>query len=195
MEGKLGTTLVLHSVPNVACERVMLVGLGPEAGFGDKQYRESVAAAIRTLNATGASDASLHLTDITTIKRDAKWRVSNAVVVAGEAVYRFDQMKSQPEAPRPALRRLALGVGAKSAVRRATAGLEEGLAISHGIGLAKDLGNLPGNVCTPSYLAEQARELAKRYRMKSPCSNATTWRSSAWGRSWRWRKAVPSRRS
>ncbi|MCI3952139.1 MAG: leucyl aminopeptidase [Burkholderiales bacterium] len=167
MDGKPGTTLVLHNVPNVACERVMLVGLGPESGFGEKQYREAVAAAIRTLNATGATDASLHLTEIASIKRDIKWRVASAVAVAGEAVYRFDQMKSKAEAPRPALRRLALGAGAKSAVRRATAGLEEGLAISHGVGLAKDLGNLPPNVCTPTYLAEQARELAKRYRMKA----------------------------
>ncbi|MBK5263694.1 MAG: leucyl aminopeptidase, partial [Alphaproteobacteria bacterium] len=44
--------------------------------------------------------------------------------------------------------------------------LEQGLAIAHGMQLAKDLGNLPANVCTPTYLAEQARELAKRYRMK-----------------------------
>jgi leucyl aminopeptidase len=50
---------------------------------------------------------------------------------------------------------------------RASAGLEEGLAIAHGVSLAKDLGNLPPNVCTPTYLADQARELAKRYRMKA----------------------------
>ncbi|MBI4203899.1 MAG: leucyl aminopeptidase [Betaproteobacteria bacterium] len=166
MDGKLGMTLVLHNVPNVASERVMLVGLGPESGFRDKQYREAVAAAIKTLNATGATDASLHLTEIGSVKRDVKWRVANAVAVAGETVYRFDKMKSKTDEARPALRRLALGAGDKSALRRATAGLEEGLAIAHGVSLAKDLGNLPANVCTPTYLAEQSRELAKRYRMK-----------------------------
>jgi len=167
MDGKLGAALVLHNVANVACERVMLVGLGPESDFAEKQYREAVGAAIRTLNSTGATDASLHLTEIATLKRDIKWRVATAVAVAGEAVYRFDQMKSKAETPRPALRRLALGAGAKSAVRRASAGLEEGLAIAHGVSLTRDLGNLPPNVCTPAYLAEQARELAKRYRMKA----------------------------
>ncbi|HEX6002430.1 MAG TPA: M17 family peptidase N-terminal domain-containing protein, partial [Burkholderiales bacterium] len=166
MEGKLGATLVLHHVPNVACERVMLVGLGPESGFAEKQYREAVGAAIRSLNSTGASDAALHLTEVGALKRDIKWRVATAVAVAGDAVYRFDQMKSKAEAPRPGLRRLALGAGGKNGLRRATAGLEEGLAVSHGVSLTKDLGNLPPNVCTPSYLAEQARELGKRYRMK-----------------------------
>ena len=57
LDGKLGATLVLHNVPNVASERVMLVGLGPESGFAEKQYREAVGAAIRTLNSTGATDA------------------------------------------------------------------------------------------------------------------------------------------
>ena len=166
MEGKLGSTLLLHNVPNVACERVLLVGLGRDGEFRDKQYREAVAAAIRTLNATGTAEAALHLTEIGDVKRDITWRIAQAVTVAREAGYRFDRMKSRREEKESALRKLALGIGDKAARRRAEAGLEQGLAIAHGMLLAKDLGNLPANVCTPSYLAEQARELAKRYRMK-----------------------------
>jgi len=166
MEGKLGSTLLLHNVPNVACERVLLVGLGRDGEFRDKQYRESVAAAIRTLNATGAAEAALYLTEIGDVKRDITWRIAQAVTVAREAGYRFDRMKSRRDEKEPALRKLALSMGDKSARRRAEAGLEQGLAIAHGMSLAKDLGNLPANVCTPTYLAEQARELAKRYRMK-----------------------------
>ncbi len=166
MQGKLGTTLLLHSVPNVAAERVLLVGLGREAVFRDKQYREAVAAAIRALNASGAEEASLHLTELMVGRRDAAWKVAHAVTVARECAYRFTRMKSGSEEPEPALRRLTLSVNDRSALRRATAGLEQGLAVAHGMSLAKDLGNLPPNVCTPSYLADQARELAKHYRMK-----------------------------
>ncbi len=166
MQGKLGSTLLLHGVPNVASERVLLVGLGREADFRDKQYREAVAAALRTLNATGAVEATLHLTEIGAVKRDIAWRVAQAVTVAREAGYRFDRMKSRHDDAQPALRRLTLGVGDKSALRRAGLGLERGLAVAHGMSLAKDLGNLPANVCTPAYLAGQARELARHYRMK-----------------------------
>jgi leucyl aminopeptidase len=63
------------------------------------------------------------------------------------------------------LRRIVLAV-AKSDEKRAARGLAQGLALAHGISLARDLGNLPGNVCTPAYLAEQARKLAKHYRLK-----------------------------
>jgi leucyl aminopeptidase len=166
MQGKLGTTLLLHNVPNVAAERVLLVGLGTAAKFGDKQYREAVAAAIRALNTTGAEGASLHLTELAVGRRDPAWKVAHAVKVARECAYRFTSMKSKSEEPEPALRRLTLSVSGRTALRRAGTGLEQGLAVAHGVALAKDLGNLPPNVCTPSYLAGQARELAKHYRMK-----------------------------
>jgi leucyl aminopeptidase len=166
LEGKAGTTLLLHHVPNVACDRVLLVGLGKEREFQDRAYREAIAAALRVLNSTGVTEATLHLTELAVPRRDGRWRITHATAVAREAVYRFDRMKSKPEGTPPALRRLALGVRDRGEMRRAAAGLEQGLAVAHGVSLAKDLGNLPGNVCTPAYLAEQARELAKRYRMK-----------------------------
>jgi leucyl aminopeptidase len=166
LEGKPGSTLLLHDVAGLACERVLLVGLGPEKEFGDKRYREAVAAAVRALNATGAADAELHLTELAVGRRDTAWRMMHAVVAAREAVYRFERMKSKPEAKRAPLHRLVMGLADRSARRSAERGLEQGLALGHGMDFAKDLGNLPGNVCTPSYLAQQARELARRYRMK-----------------------------
>jgi leucyl aminopeptidase len=165
MQGKLGATLLLHDVPGVA-GRVLLVGLGREGDFRDKQYREAVAAAVRALNGTGAEEASIHLTELPVGRRDAQWKVAHAVAVAGEGGYRFTRMKSKSDDSGPALRRLALSVD-RAAHKGAAAGLEQGLAVTHGMSLARDLGNLPPNVCTPTYLAGEARELAKRYRMKA----------------------------
>ncbi|HEV7803532.1 MAG TPA: leucyl aminopeptidase [Burkholderiales bacterium] len=166
MDGKSGVTLLLHNVPGIAAERVLLVGLGREAEFGPRQYREAVAAAVRTLNATGAKDAELHLTALELEGRDSQWRVRQAVVVARETLYRFDAMKSHKDAAQPALRQLTLAVADKGEVREAEIGLAQGTALAEGMALTKDLGNLPPNVCTPSYLADQARELAKRYKFK-----------------------------
>jgi leucyl aminopeptidase len=164
MEGRAGSTLLLHNVPGVACERVLLVGLGRNEEFGDQQYREAVAAAIKSLNATGAGEAELHLSTIAVRRRDVAWRVQQAVTVAGECAYRFDRMKSKQESAQPALRKLVLCVDG-AAVRTATAALKRGAAVAHGVALARDLGNLPGNVCTPAYLAEQAQELAKTHKL------------------------------
>jgi leucyl aminopeptidase len=165
MTGKAGTTLLLRNVPGVAAERVMLVGLGRAPEFREKQYREAVAVAIRALTTTGTQEATLHLTELAVGRRDAAWKVAHAVTVARECSYRFTRMKSKSDSPEPALHRLNLMVD-RAAARRAAAGLEQGLAVAHGMSLARDLGNLPPNVCTPSYLASEARALAKRYRMK-----------------------------
>ena len=162
MQGKAGSSLLLH---DGVAGRVLLVGLGREKEFGDKRYRDAVAVAMRALSATGTEEGSFHLTELPVGRRDAAWKVSHAVTVAHEIAYRFTRMKSKNDSEPPALRRVALYVE-RSAHKSAAAGLAQGLAVAHGMGLAKDLGNLPPNVCTPSYLADQARDLAKRFRMK-----------------------------
>lgn len=164
MPGKMGSTLMLHNVSGISAERVLLVGLGPEADFGPRQYREAVAAAIRTLESIGVAKAELHLTALDL--RDAAWRARQAVTIARETTYRFDRMKSaKPREPR-GLREVTLAVARSSEAAAAQRGAAQGAAIAEGMILAKDLGNLPPNVCTPAFLAREARELAKRYRLK-----------------------------
>jgi leucyl aminopeptidase len=166
MEGKSGTTLLLHNIPDVASERVLLVGLGREADFGVKQYREALAGALKAVNATGAKQAELYLTNLDVNGRDAAWRAQQAVTVAQESVYRFELMKSRKDAAKSALKELVLAIADRADMKGAEAGLQRGRALAEGMALTKDLGNLPPNVCTPGYLADQARELGKRYRMK-----------------------------
>ena len=165
MKGLIGSTLLLHDVPGVACTRVLLLGLGSKAEFAEKQFRRCIGTAIEVLARTGAADAELHVTELSVGHRDVEWRVMQTARAAREATYRFEQMKSAPSKDTSSLRRIVLAV-AKSDEKRAARGLAQGLALAHGISLARDLGNLPGNVCTPAYLAEQARKLAKHYRMK-----------------------------
>src|SRR5258706_202175 len=109
----------------------------------------------------------LTLTEESVKKRDIGWRVEHAVVMAMEAVYRFDQMKSNPPELRRPLRKLTLSVPQRSNLATGEAAVARGLAIASGIKLTKDLGNLPGNVCTPTYLGDQALQLAKDFGIKA----------------------------
>jgi leucyl aminopeptidase len=166
MDGKLGTTLLLHNVPNTLCDRVLLVGLGKEREFRDKEYREAVSAAVKTLNVTGSTEAALYLTEVPVKKRELEWKVEQAVIMAMESVYRFDRLKSKQEEPRRPLRKMMLSVPRRNELAIGEAALNQGLAIAQGMNLAKDLANLPGNICTPAYIAEQAQALAKTHQMK-----------------------------
>src|SRR6185503_14786008 len=93
------------------------------------------------------------------------WKIEQAVMLLAEGTYRFDQMKSKPAAASKALKRATLQV-ARGDVAEAQAACERGQAIAGGMALAKDLGNLPGNVCTPTYLADQAIALGKSAGLK-----------------------------
>ncbi len=168
MTGKAATTLLLHTVPNVASERVLLLGLGKPAELDAKQYRECVRAAMRTLQATNAKDVLLYLPEVPVKGRDAAWRISQAVFAAYETAYRFDRLKSKPEKNKKTLQKIQFAqLTAKSTPALESAldsALIQAVAIAKGMVLAKDLGNLPGNFCTPTYLAQQALTLAKKYK-------------------------------
>src|SRR5512141_1524730 len=152
MEGKLGATLLLHSVRGTLADRVLLIGLGKERDFRDKEFRSAIKSVVKLLNETGSYEAVLYLTEEKVKRREGGWRVEHAVVVAMEAVYRFEQMKSQPTEVRRPLRKLTLSVPQRSDLADGETAAARGLAISHGMDLTRDLGNLPSNVCTPSYL-------------------------------------------
>jgi len=163
MEGKLGATLLLHNVRGTLADRVLLVGLGKEREFRDKEFRSAVKSAVKLLNETGSYEAVIYLTEEKVKRREVAWRVEHAVLVAMDAVYRFDQMKSEKAEVRRPLRKLTLSVPQRSDLADGEAAAARGLAIAHGVELARDLGNLPGNVCTPRYLGERAQELAKEF--------------------------------
>jgi leucyl aminopeptidase len=166
LEGKVGSTLMLHHVPRIPAERVLLVGLGKEKDFHEAAYRASLSAAVKALRTTGAADATICLTDLPLKRRDAGWRIEQAVLALADGAYRFDQMKSKPNGKPPALRKATLHVAQKGEVAEAQAAIQRAQAIAAGVAFAKDLGNLPGNICTPTYLAEQAVALGRTHGLK-----------------------------
>jgi leucyl aminopeptidase len=166
MEGKAGTTLLLQKIPGAEADRVLLVGLGKEREFRENEYRAAIATAVRTLNETGGFDGTIYLTELPVKRRDVAWRVRQAVAMVEETLYRFDQMKSKKDEVRRPLRKLTFCVERRTELAAAEQALTEGQAIASGMSFMKNLANLPGNICTPTYLAEQARALAAEHAMQ-----------------------------
>jgi leucyl aminopeptidase len=165
-DGKLGTTLLLHKVPQIAADRVLLVGLGRERDFNESAYRTALHAAVRALRVTGASEATVCLTELALKRHDTAWKIEHAILAVSEGFYRFDRLKSKPPEAKLALRKVTLHVAKRAEIAEGEIALARGEAIAEGMTLAKDLGNLPGNICTPTYLAEQAVDLGKRHGIK-----------------------------
>ncbi|WP_455205276.1 leucyl aminopeptidase [Kaarinaea lacus] len=164
MEGKIGQVLLLHNTPNTLAERVLLVGCGRERELGDNQFKKIIASATSNLNDTGAMEGTSYLTDLNVKGRDLHWRIRQAVETTSDTLYRFEQLKSKKDDPRRPLRKIIFGVPSRSDLSIGEKAVKQGASIAKGVQLAKDLGNLPGNVCTPTYLSTQAKELGKQYK-------------------------------
>jgi leucyl aminopeptidase len=159
--GKSGSTLLLANVAGVSAARLLLVGLGKQDELNEKTYRSAVTAALKAVLDTGSSDVTLTLTELSVKQYDAAWHLRQAASLAGDALYRFDKLKSKKETA-PKLKKIAF----TSQDSGAAAALKEGSAIAAGQALMKDLANLPANYCTPTYLAKQAQVLGKEAGLK-----------------------------
>ncbi|MHB0925032.1 MAG: leucyl aminopeptidase [Gallionellaceae bacterium] len=161
MNGKSASTLLLHKLPGIAAERVLLVGLGKAGELNNKTSVEILRAAFAALNATATKDAALYIID-EGVGKDAAWVIKQAVFAAAEQAFRADGMKSKPAKP-ATLKSITFATLEKPSAALKNA-LDQADATARGIDLAKTLGNLPGNICTPTYLAAKALALGKAHK-------------------------------
>jgi len=157
-------TLLLLVPPGLKARRLLLVGLGKRADFRQRGWRKAVLAALTACLKTRAAHLAIAIEQPQGDPVDAYYTGRAIADLAGVALYRTNDYKTARKPPRPALKRVTLTGLPAAARREATRGLEHGKGIAAGQTLLRDLGNLPGNVCTPRYLARQAQELARQHR-------------------------------
>jgi leucyl aminopeptidase len=164
IEGKLGQSLILHNVPGLLCDRVLLVGCGRERDLDERQYSKIIENSIKQLNTTGSSDSVSYLSELNVKGRDHRWKISRAVETTNHVLYEFKEFKSKNKRTKKALRKITLTVPSRRELPSGDRAAATGDSVSRGVKLARDLGNRPANVCTPSHLAAQAQQLAKTYK-------------------------------
>lgn len=156
----LGNVQMIPFAPGLGAERLLLVGLGEREKCQEAAFLKALDTAMAALTKLPVDEASIAFDDVPLETRDSHWKARKVLEAAERAVYRFDQFKSQP-APLASLNALALLVSESDDAELASQGARVGAAIGQGINYTRTLGNLPGNVCTPRYLAKQAEQLAQ----------------------------------
>ena len=164
LSGKPGSTSLLRKLEGATAERILLVGLGKNDTVSEKDFSSAVAAVVRVFSTLGASEGLIALPSDVVKGRDAAWVVRSVVLSAHDAAYRSDGLKSQRDATVHGVKKIMIAVES-AAVDSAKAGVLSAQALANGIALSRDLGNAPPNVCTPSYLAEVAKKLAKEFKL------------------------------
>ncbi|NYT72612.1 leucyl aminopeptidase [Halomonas sp. QX-2] len=159
-DAALSNVQLVPFAPGLGAERILLVGLGEREKCQEAAFIKALDAAMAALVKLPIDEASVVFGDVPLADRDAAWKARKVMEAAERAIYRFDQFKSSP-APAPSLAKLTLIITDADAVPQVKQGALVGNAIGQGINYTRTLGNLPGNVCTPSYLAEQAEQLGR----------------------------------
>ena len=162
LAGKVGQTLLLQGLAGIKAERVLLVGTGKDA-LSDRAWRKVAAGVLNVLKGLAGNDAVLALDDVAVTGRDANYgkvRLLAESLLDGQ--YVFDHYKSKKAEP-IALKKITL-LSDKAGLAEVERAVKHATAIANGMGFTRDLGNLPPNICHPSYLAEQAKALGKEFK-------------------------------
>jgi leucyl aminopeptidase len=163
--GRAGSTLVLRNLEGVAAARIVLVGLGKQAEYTPRVHARAEQAFAAFCVQARLTEATSTLAAIDCPAAPVRDRARSAAAACGEATYHYDASFGKPDLnARPKLKKLTLQFANAAERVTATLGLTEGGALAHGMSLARTLGNLPGNICTPTYLGEQAKALGKQFK-------------------------------
>ncbi len=175
LEGKPGQTLLLHHVPNVLSERILLIGCGKERELDERQYKQVIQKTINTLNDTGSMEAVCFLTELHVKGRNNYWKVRQAVETAKETLYSFDQLKTNKSEPRRPLRKMVFNVPTRRELTSGERAIQHGLAIAAGIKAAKISAICRRISVTPlTSLHKRASWLTATARMSSPALSANS---------------------
>ena len=153
VSGKAGATTLLHDLAGVSAPRVLVVGLGDAAKLNAAGYIKAIAAAVKALKNGASKRVVLTLSELSVPGRDTAWTIRQAVIAADHAAYRYSATFGHKKAETGGVAEIAIN-GDDSAA------LATGIAIAAGVEYARELGNLPPNICNPAYLAQRASEFA-----------------------------------
>ncbi|RYY04294.1 MAG: leucyl aminopeptidase [Gammaproteobacteria bacterium] len=162
-DGRTAQSLLLLIPQGIAADRLLIIGFGAQDKQGNvsaDNFRKALQKIADALKSTPCSEISIVLGDVSVADKDAEWQARQAVEILIASQDRADSLKSKPAEPSFVLSKVTLGFP-KANATAAAKGIKIGQAIASGVSLARILGNLPGNICTPTYLASEAKKLAR----------------------------------
>ncbi len=169
ISGDVGSTLMVYDPEGIRAERVLLVGMGQLADADAEALRKAAATAARIAKGAGIRALDIALFDRRHGRLDTRRMVRHVVEAVDGALYKYSETFSG-RSKAPALKNAAMLVD-RTELAEAKRGVSEGEATAHGVALARELGNLPGNVCTPSHLARQAKTMQKDLPIRTKVLN------------------------
>ncbi len=163
-KGKFLETLLLRSEGKIGFERLMLVGLGKKNALTEDRLRQSVGKGAAAVQKLGLPATSIYC-DTKYLGKEAAERISQ-IMIEGLilSLYQFDQLKTKKTGQNK-IKTCTLVIENTKNTTAVETGSQRGKIISEGVCFARDLCSLPSNIVTPTYLADQAANIAEADHM------------------------------
>ena len=155
LPGKAGETTLLHAVSGIKAARLLVVGLGKSEKLDGVAFDKAVKAAGKALRQSRATTAHCLLADAEVAERGTNWKLRQTGIALAWADYVYSATKKPKDDAPPATETVSFPAGAGVQTQLELAG-----SVAAGIERARDLADLPPNICTPAYLAETAEKMA-----------------------------------
>ena len=161
---KVGSTLTLRNLSGVTPPRVVLIGLGKQSDYNAPAHARAERVFAEVCVQARVTEATSTLASIACPHSTVTDRARDAASAASDATYHYEASfgKPDPEA-RPKLKKITLFINRADSAAAET-GLKQGAALGKGVSFARTLGNLPGNLCTPTYLGDAAKKLGRDFK-------------------------------
>ena len=157
-EPKLASTLMLGKVEGYKSKRVLVVGLG-ESPLTRKDFIKVLKSLSSAMGNSKVKNVVIPFIEVE--DADEAWiQTSTARVLKNES-YKVDKVGVQEEPSDIVLE--AVNLYSKN---NGASEIQKGVAVANGMALTRKLGDLPPNICTPTYLADAAKSLAKTYNLE-----------------------------
>ena len=157
---KVGASTVINNCPGVKAERVLLVNCGDEKGITDTTYRKILLSAAKEIKKISMTAVTSTLDTLAIINKNYSWKIQQHARTLDAELYAFNELKTKADRTKR-VSRLSFVLFDKSATAKIRKSIGHAKALIDGIALAKNLANRPGNICTPTHLAETAIKLAE----------------------------------
>jgi len=173
ISGEVGQTLLLQEIKNadgknLPSKRILLAGLGDPKKLSIAAINKAHTSAGKLISTLNVGSVSSYLTDIDCLALNGlneEHLLRSAITAINTAFYRYNDFKSDKKTP--ACKKITFAFekkGSAAIARRRETGLKQGSAIANGVEKTKDLGNAPANLCTPTYLAKEAKALQNQHK-------------------------------
>ena len=160
--GKAASTLWLPG--SASAQRVLLVGCGDASTITAAAAQKISEVVAKALVASPAVDAVITLHALAAKLSAPSTLIEQLSLQLSMAHYQYSQTLNQRKKPARALKRVTLAAGGTCSLGKAKAAVKMGSATGQGANLTRELVNLPGNICTPKFLASEARRLARNHK-------------------------------